>query len=90
MPLILPIKEKIGIGNLKKSKFNEFSIFRRRLLSQQESESLLDGDSLPAVLVFRRKSKNKRIQKCNQKHFLHLAGWALKVGFPSGSTLAMV
>ena len=47
----------------KKSIFNEFSKFRRRLLSQQESESLLNGDSLPAVLVFRRKPTNQRINK---------------------------
>ena len=62
MPLILPIiGEKRGNRN-KKSMFNEFSKFRRRLLSQQESESLLDGDSLPAVLIFGRKSKYEIIK----------------------------
>ena len=49
--------------------FNEFSKFRRRLLSQQESESLLDGDSLSAVFVFRRKSKIYHFKKGHQTIF---------------------
>ena len=69
---------------------NELSKFRRRLLSQQESESLLDGDSLSAVFVFRRKSKYVILKRAIKRFLLHLAGWALKVGFPMGSTLAMV
>ena len=38
------------------------SILRRSLLSQEEAKSFLDGNSLAAVLVFRRESEEHNQQ----------------------------